>query len=68
MIQERETGRKWSWHILLYYHSIFKSKAAWTTETSVSCPNTTQRQNPEDLDLNLHRRENLKTRTTAFFS
>jgi hypothetical protein len=33
------------------------------SETLVSYHNTTQRHNPEDLDLNLHRRESLKTLT-----
>jgi hypothetical protein len=31
-----------------------------SSETSVSYHNTTRYHNPEDLDLNLHRRENLK--------
>jgi hypothetical protein len=35
-------------------------EAAWTTETLVSY--NTRRHNPEGLDLNLHRRQNLKTR------
>jgi len=32
------------------------------SETSVSYRNTTQRHNPEDLDLILHRRESIKSR------
>jgi hypothetical protein len=36
-------------------------EAAWTSETLLSCHVTT-RHNPEDIDLNLHRRENIKTR------
>jgi len=33
-----------------------------SSETSVYYHNTTGRHNPEELDLNLHRRENLKSR------
>jgi len=35
-------------------------EAEWTSETSVSYHNTRRRQNSEELDLNIHRRENLK--------
>jgi len=37
-------------------------EAAWTSETFVFYYNTTLRHTPEDLDLNLHCRENLKSR------
>jgi hypothetical protein len=36
-----------------------KTEAVRSSETSVSYRNTTRRHNPDDLDLNLHRRENL---------
>jgi hypothetical protein len=38
-------------------------EAARSSETSVSYHITTRRHNPEDRDLNPHRRENLKFRT-----
>jgi len=38
-------------------------EAAGSSETLVSYSNVTRRHDPEDLYLNLHRRENLKTRT-----
>jgi len=43
-------------------HFTLKMEAARTSETLVSYHNTTLRHSPEDLDMNLHRRENLKSR------
>jgi hypothetical protein len=43
-----------------------KMEVAWTSETLVFYRNPIQRHNQEDLDLNLHRRENLKPRTGKF--
>jgi hypothetical protein len=38
-----------------------KMEAARSSETLVSYSNTTRRQNPEDLDLNLHRVKSLES-------
>jgi len=37
-------------------------EAALSSKAVVSYDNTVGRHNPEDFDLNLHRRENLKSR------
>jgi len=42
------------------YETIY-TVAAWSSETSLSYNITTWRHNPDHNNLNLHRRENLKT-------
>jgi len=42
-----------------------KNEAARPSETLVFCRYTTRSHNPEDLDLNLRRRENLKPRNNT---
>jgi Co/Zn/Cd efflux system component len=44
-----------------------KIEAARSSETLVSYHDTTQHQNPKDLDMDLQRRENLRIRKTTFF-
>jgi len=53
---------------LLSLSSVWSAEwgASWSSETMVSCCNTTRRQNPEDLDLNLYRRENFKSLKRKF--
>jgi hypothetical protein len=43
-----------------------KTEAAWASETFVSYHITIWRQNLEGYDLNLHRRENLKSRMRIY--
>jgi len=42
-----------------------KMEAAKSSETSVSYHNTTQHDNPEDINLNIHGRVNLKSRVSS---
>jgi hypothetical protein len=42
-------------------HSTLKMEAAWTSETSVSYRNIKRLLNPEELELKLYHRENLKS-------
>jgi hypothetical protein len=50
----------WFSETLVSYHIILKMEAAWFSETLVYQHITTRCHNPEDLDLNLHRRVQLR--------
>jgi hypothetical protein len=49
-----------------YQHWKVEMQTAKSSETLVSYRNITPRHNAEDFDLNLHRRENLESRSRVF--
>jgi hypothetical protein len=44
------------------YNFTPKMESAWASEMLVSYHDIRRRHNPEELDLNLHRRDNIKCR------